>query len=80
MTSRFDYVKYDEIALRKQDNFKKKMVEIEGAILDNLSASEYRKKAIESLEIAYAWLGKAVRDEQVIVRSTQELQEERSNG
>lgn len=65
--NRFDYVKYDDAALKLQAQFKLKFMEIEGLIETGLpTAGRYRSLALTALEEAYAWVGKAVRDEQIV--------------
>ena len=76
--SRFDYVKYDEEATKKQAAFKAafEALEEQTNLLENGRA---KALVLTKLEEAYMWIGKAVRDEQVVKRGA-ELQESRSNG
>lgn len=84
MPSRFDYVKFDELAAAKQAAFKARFQELETMLNEQLPSSPGgrdpygRAKALvlTALEEAYMWVGKAVRDEQVALRRA-ELEEGR---
>jgi len=88
MSSRFDYVKYDEKACAKQADFKAsfKMLEMEISNIGHeipkdaqaLFVGRARALAITALEECYMWVGKALRDEQLF-RTPKVLQEERSD-
>lgn len=96
MPSRFDYVKYDVDAVLMQDSFKSKVAEIEkniGALGINSimrakadqvdainSLSRSKAMALTKLEEFYMWVGKAVRDDQIVRNGSAPLQEERKNG
>lgn len=91
--SRFDYLKYDTDAQAKQADFKRAFEMIEnaiGAIGEELPEAargpmvgRYKALAMTAIEEAYAWVGKALRDEQVarqtIGNVPTEAQEERTN-
>lgn len=74
--SRFDYVKYDDIANEQQIAFKKKAQELE-ALIDQLVGGRARSLAFTSLEETYMWIGKAIRDEQIDRGGRLQLQERR---
>ena len=84
--SRFDYVRYDETAQAKSAAMKARFQELEALLNEQLPSSPGgrdpfgRSKALvlTSLEEAYMWIGKAIRDEQVAKR-TAELQEQRND-
>lgn len=86
--SRFDYVKYDQFAIDRQDEFKQMMHQLENGItaIGSLipeparSASVGRAKALAltKLEEVYMWIGKAIRDDQIIRNGQASLQEERT--
>jgi hypothetical protein len=78
MSTRFDYVKYDEQATSLQGAFKAQMCQVEMAISKNLIDGRAKSLALTKLEEVYMWIGKAIRDEQVEKRGA-ELQEGRSN-
>lgn len=62
--SRFDYVKYNDVAVKLSEEFKKKFVALEedlGALEDGRAKS----LVLTSLEEAYMWVGKAIRDQQI---------------
>lgn len=62
MSRRFDYVKYDTIATRQQEQYKEKCKELEDQI-EGLKEGRAKSLAITHLEIVYMWIGKALRDE-----------------
>lgn len=76
--SRFDYVKYDETAIKQQEVFKHQTVMMEYNI-EQLQSPRAKALAITKLEEAYMWIGKAIRDDQITRNGKAELQEERSN-
>ncbi|MDH4164710.1 MAG: hypothetical protein OEW15_18780 [Nitrospirota bacterium] len=94
--SRFDYVKYDEEAIKIQDFFKSHAVLLEqnvnliGAtsalpsapdqLLKLQSLGRSKAMAITKLEEFYMWIGKAVRDDQILRNGSAPLQEERKDG
>ncbi len=117
MTSRFDYVKYDDVAMAKQAKLKVAAQKVEAAIMalheaadefdglicaeliethgklddegdedqvekarDELSEAVPGEDAIQRLEQAYMWCGKALRDEQIKRNGSAPLEEGRSNG
>lgn len=63
MQSRFDHVKYDEVARVQQDYFKHQMEAIEKA-LEQHRPSHIRDWAFKSLEECHMWIGKMIRDDQ----------------
>lgn len=83
--NRFDYVKYDEKAQKTQTFFKETCSELE-LILDELvppntrsEAVRYKDLALTALEEFYAWVGKAIRENQIQRNGSAALQEERTN-
>lgn len=77
--SRFDYVKYDEQACKKQEVFKEKFVTLAELVEQNLKPGRAQSLVLTKLEESYMWVGKAVRDEQTLRNGACELQEERGN-
>ncbi len=77
--SRFDYVKYDDVALKKQATFKEKFQELDALVEKELSNSRPKSLILTKLEEAYMWVGKAIRDEQIGRNPFSQPQEERSN-
>ena len=73
--SRFDYVAYDEEAIKSQAQFKEIFIEVDKYI-DCLEDGRAKKLAIIKLEEAYMWIGKAIRDEQITHNNAVKLQEE----
>lgn len=65
MTDRFEYVKYDTIAVISQERFKKLYKELEAAINQELSEGRAKSLALTDLETSYMWIGKAIRDAQI---------------
>lgn len=88
--SRFDYVKYDERANELQAEFKETCQKIERMIAGlgqfgsstslNPQLGRSKALAVTKLEELYMWIGKAVRDEQIVRNGDAELQEERKDG
>lgn len=64
MSKTFNYIKYDEISLEKQERCKELIEALEGQI-ERMGAGRYQSLAMTALETAYMWIGKAIRDEQV---------------
>lgn len=77
--SRFDYVKYDDIALTQQTEIKEKMLDLEVFINTHLDSPRAKALILTKLEEAYAWCGKAIRDDQIARNGAADLQEERGN-
>lgn len=78
--SRFDYVKYDEKALKDQKYFKDHFEITELAVNANLVSPRAKALVLTKLEEAYMWVGKAIRDDQIERNGSAPLQEERKNG
>ena len=76
--SRYDYVKYDEVAVAQQADLKAKFTEVD-ALVENLKEGRAKSLAMTKLEEAYMWIGKAIRDEQLARNTDTELQESRCN-
>lgn len=64
--SRFDYVKYDGKATEDSAQFKKLFEEVEAAIVRNLKPGRASGKALDKIEEGFMWIGKAIRDEQLV--------------
>jgi len=62
--SRFNYVKYDQESVQKQEEAKKICENLE-TLIESLGAGRPQALALTALEEAYMWIGKAVRDNQV---------------
>lgn len=77
--SRFDYVRYDERAARHQADFKEAFTSIENMINIYLKPGQAKDSALTKLEESYMWIGKAIRDEQIVRNKGTELQEERGD-
>lgn len=75
----FDYVKYDDVGTELQLGFKEAFVELETAVNKNLKPGRASSLVKTKLEEAYMWVGKAIRDEQVLRNGSAELQETRTN-
>lgn len=65
MSSRFDYVRYDDTAAAQQAATRKAFEEVERQIMA-LSGSRAVSLALTKIEEAYMWVGKAIRDEQIL--------------
>ena len=62
---RFNYVRYDEEATKKQAEFKAAFEDLERLAEVNLPEGRAKALFLTHLEIAYMWTGKAIRDEQI---------------
>jgi len=62
---RFNYVRYDEVAQEKQVMFKDDFETTDTNIQETLPDGRAKSLALTHLEIAYMWIGKSIRDEQV---------------
>lgn len=76
--SRFDYVKYDEKAIKQQEESKFVVSNFE-TMINALNSPRAKALAITKLEECYMWIGKAIRDDQITRNGSAQLQEERSN-
>lgn len=77
--NRFDYVKYDERAVKDQAAFKEAFEAL--SITSETCLRSPRAKALvqTKLEEAYMWVGKAIRDDQIERNGSATLQEDRVN-
>ena len=71
--SRFDFIEYDDISIQQQVNFKDQFTKIVNDI-EAISTGNQRASliALVKLEECYMWVGKAIRDNQVIRNSEQQ--------
>lgn len=76
---RFDYVKYDEIAVKHQENFKAAVTQVE-QLLGILPEGRPKSIVFTKLEEVYMWIGKAIRDDQIKRNGSAEPQEQRKDG
>lgn len=78
--SRFDYVRYDDLAMDQQSSFKLQFIFLETCI-ESLVSPRAKAIAITKLEECYMWVGKAIRDDQIERNGYEatELQEGRNN-
>lgn len=65
--SRFDFIQYDDISIQRQINFKDQFTKIANEI-EAISTGNERASliALVKLEECYMWVGKAIRDDQII--------------
>ena len=75
--SRFNYVKYDQESVQKQEEAKKICENLE-TLIESLGVGRPQALALTALEETYMWIGKAVRDNQVKRGSQVEHVAERS--
>lgn len=73
---RFDYVKYDSISAVTQKTGKELMEKVEAFINGSIQCPRAKELALEKLEETYMWIGKGVRNDQIMRNGTAELQEE----
>lgn len=77
--SRFDYVKYDDKAVKDQGTIKKAFQDLESQ-LTYLNDGRAKSLVLTKLEEAYMWVGKQIRDDQIKRNGAAELQESRKDG
>ncbi len=77
--NRFDYIKYDQDNIDNQAFFKEGFSKVAEDIETCLDPGSAKDKALQHLEEAYMWVGKALRDEQIKRNGKAELQEERTD-
>lgn len=80
MTSRFDYIRYNEVTEKSQAEIKKIFREAETSGQIHLDKGPWRDRYMEHLEYAYMCAGKALRDQQIKYNAGAELQEDRGDG
>ena len=74
-STRFDYVKYDELATSTQAEFKRMFQNLEGFADAILKHGRAKALVLTKLEEAYMWVGKAIRDDQITRHGIAPLQE-----
>lgn len=77
MSERFSYVKYDEIAVKKQERLRYMFEDLEKEAEVLLPNGRAKSLFLTHLEEAYMWTGKAIRDEQIARNSHPEHVPER---
>lgn len=78
MSNRFSYVKYDQLATDSQQAFKRAFEILEQNV-DLLSDGRAKALIYTKLEEAYMWIGKAIRDDQIVRTGKLDEQPERNN-
>lgn len=76
---RFDYIRYDAVAMRDQIEFKKKFENIEDRVEMSIKNKRWKEAALMKLEEAYMCIGKGIRDDQIERNEGAEPQEERND-
>lgn len=76
--SRFDYIAYDELAKEQQALMKELFTQVQDS-LERIDSGRAASLALNKLEEAYMWVGKAIRDSQIERNNGADLQEERCN-
>jgi hypothetical protein len=79
MSARFSYVKYDQPSMDQQAELRQKFEELE-ALVDKLANGRAKSLVYTSLEEAYMWVGKSIRDTQIERQGKIDEQAERTNG
>lgn len=77
--SRFDHVSFDAQAQKKREDLKEAFSKVEHAAETHLPNGRYKALLLTALEEAYAWAGKAIRDDQIARNGSAPLQEARTN-
>lgn len=75
--NRFDYVAYDDDAMKNQASFKERFMNLEAEVDHRLISPRAKALIHTYLEIAYMWVGKAIRDDQIKRNGIAPLQEQR---
>ncbi len=78
--NRFDYVAYDDTAATVQAGAKKLAQDIETYIESHLKNGRAKSLAFTALEEMYMWIGKQIRDDQILRNGSAPLQEARNDG
>lgn len=65
--NRFDYVKFDHEAIKIQESFKERFIELEDSINLLLISPKPKELALIKLEEVYMWIGKAIRDDLLLI-------------
>ena len=77
--NRFDYVKYDEKAIKDQELFEERVMILESDVDLLLESPRAKALALTKLGEFYTWVGKAIRDDQFKRTGSAPLQEERTD-
>ena len=80
MSNPLDYVAHDEAARKMQDHFKERFNSVMTLAVGNLPGGRAQTLALQHLEEAYCWVGKAIRDDQIARNGSAPLQEGRGPG
>ena len=64
MSTRFDYVKYDDDKIELQNEFKAQVQKLESMIDEFLGRSREQSLAVTKLEECYMWIGKGIKIDQ----------------
>jgi hypothetical protein len=78
MSNRFSYIKYDEQAIRQQQDLREAFERLED-VVDCLQDGRAKSLVYTKLEEAYMWTGKSIRDSQIARTGKVEEQPERNN-
>lgn len=65
MSNRFSYVQYDDQAAQLQGELKQMFEALEAKVQSQLVDGRAKSLVMTSLEEAYMWTGKAIRDDQI---------------
>jgi hypothetical protein len=77
-SQRFSYVKYDQEAMTKQQELRLAFEHVE-LLVDGLFPGRAKSLVYTSLEEAYMWVGKSIRDDQIARQGKIDEQPERNN-
>jgi hypothetical protein len=61
--SRFDYVKYDDLAVTAQAELKQSIQALEATVERHVHSPRAKALVMTKLEEAYMWVGKGIRDD-----------------
>lgn len=77
--SRFDYVEYDNKAVKDQMMIKTLIGQLEDEVNTRLECGRSKALVMTKLEEAYMWIGKGIRNDQIARNGSANLQEKRGN-
>jgi hypothetical protein len=75
MSKRLEYVKYDDISLENNARFKLIFESILGNLEYSLKDSREKELALNAVEEAFMWVGKAIKSDQIIRELNHEIYE-----
>lgn len=72
VSTRFDYIQYDEVHTAISETFKKEFVFLEQMIKTMLPEGREKSLVLTNLEQTYMWIDKSLKEDQIKVNGEQE--------